>query len=270
MNENETQSAEDKVSAAESTASTSEVAKSTTKKSSKRKYFVSFIVVAVILLGVIYLLEKEGRSSTTIFSSLIESQQANAVVAVVNGENIISSQLDTSIEQFNQVAAIQGIDVTNPDAMVEIRGQALDVLINTQLLKQAAAERGISVTDEEAESRLETIKEDLGGEEVLTERMNELGIGTEQLHQDIKDELLIKELLDQIFLESDISVTEEEVAAVYENAKSAAGDEAVDLPALEEVRAEVEAQILSSKEQAAIDEYLSGLKSEAEIEIPAE
>jgi hypothetical protein len=239
------------------------VAASTTKKNPIKVYAIAVGTVVIIMLGVLYLLEKEGRSSTTVFSSVISGQEAGIVVAVVNGEKIISSELDTSIQQFSQAAAAQGVDITSPDSQIDIRNQALDVLVNTKLLKQAAVEQGITVTDEETNERLETIIADIGGEEILTERMEALGIDSEQLYRDVKDELVIKALLDAIFLEAEIVVTDEEVEAVYENAGGVDGG----LPALEEVREQVEAQIITSKEQVAIDEYLTELKNVADIEV---
>lgn len=232
-------------------------------KSKLGAYIAAFVVVAIIILGVLYFLEKEGRSSTNIFDSVIASQEANTVVARVNGEEIINSELNTSVQQFSQAAAAEGVDVASPDAQVEIRNQALDVLINTELLKQAAAERGITVSDEAAASRLATIETDIGGAEVLAERMQTLGITTDRLKSDIRDEIMIQELLDLIFQEAGITVTEEEIAEVYANA----GEANADLPALEEVRPQIEAQIKASKEQEVIDKYLTELKAEAEIEI---
>ncbi len=248
---------------AENTEAAPVATKSSFCKPGMRRYVAAVLVVALIILGVLYLLEKEGRSSTTIFSSIIESQQANMVVAVVNGEEIVNSQLDTSIQQFAQVAVAQGVDATNPEAQAEIRSQALQVLINTQLLKQAAAEGGIVVTDEAVAERLETIKVDIGGEEILAERMSSLGIDEAQLQTDIKDELLIQQLLDTVFEKVDMTISEEEVTAVYDNA----GGPEAGLPPLEEVREQIEAQLVASKEQVAIDEYLTELKDGAEIEI---
>lgn len=235
----------------------------TISKSTIKSYVTSVVVVAVIILGALYLMEKEGRSKTNIFESVLVAQEAKAVVAVVNGDEIINSELATSIQQFSQAAAAQGVDISNLDALSEIRAQALDVLINTKLLKQQAAEKGMSVTDEAASDRLAAIEVDIGGAEVLAERMKSLGIGEEQLHNDIKDELLIQELLDTVFAEADVSVSEEDILEVYENA----GGEGAELPPIEEVRDQIEVQVKTSKEQAAIDEYLAELKEGAEIEI---
>jgi FKBP-type peptidyl-prolyl cis-trans isomerase (trigger factor) len=208
-------------------------------------------------------LEKEGRSSTTIFEGFLSAQEANAVVATVNGTDIVNRELDVSIEQFSQMALSQQVDITNESIQSEIRTQAIEVLVNTELLKQEAASRGISISTEEASARLESITEEIGGEEVLGERMATLGIDRAQLQQDIREELLIQSLLDQVFVEAAIEVTDEEIAAVYEGA----GGGSEGFPALEEVVGEVRAQITASKEQQAIDTLLLELRSEAEIEI---
>ncbi|MCA9359686.1 SurA N-terminal domain-containing protein [Candidatus Kaiserbacteria bacterium] len=264
MSENETQNSTKEETAVKT--ETSSEQETSTKKSPIKLYAVALVVVAVVIVGVIYLLEKEGRSSTNFFGSYIAAQEEKRVVATVNGQDIINKDLNTSVEQFRQMADSQGVDTTNADVQSEIRSQALDVLINTGLLKQAAQERGLSISDEEVTNRLEEIKAEIGGEEVLNERMESLGIGADKLQSDIKDELLIQALLDQVFAEANIEVTEEEIAAIYEQAGG--GD--AGLPSLEEVSAQIEAQLLSSKEQEVIDGYLSELRDGAEINIEVE
>lgn len=260
MNETETQQPSSETETSTSPEITGNVSKA--KSSPWKGLLMAGVVVLIIILGVLYLLEKEGRSSTHIFASLIEQQEANVVVATVNGNDIINAKLQTNIEQFSQVAAAQGVNVSDPLVQADIRDQALEVLINTELLKQEAASRGIAVSDDEVETRLSEIKDELGGEDVLAERITALGIEEEQLFSDIRDELIIQQLLDQVFEVAAIEVTEEEITSVYEDA----GGEEAGLPVLEEVRDQVEAQIKASKEQEAIDEFLNGLRSEANIE----
>lgn len=98
---------------------------------------------------------------------------------------------------------------------------------------------------------------------MLNERMETLGLNREKLESDIRDEILIQSLLDQVFAAADLSISEEEVQSVYE----AAGGQEAGLPELAEVREQVESQIRSSKEQAAIDEFLIELKEDAEVVI---
>lgn len=258
MNENETQKPSESPVESEVKASTE-----TSSKLSIKSYVIAIALVTVIILGALYQLEKEGRSNTSFFTEMLAKQEASKVVAVVNGTDIINSELDTSIEQFSQVAVAQGVDLTDADTQTEIRNQSLEVLVNTELLKQEARERGLSISDEEVDIRLNEIKIELGGEEVLNERMESLGIETDKLRSDVKDELLIQSLLDQIFAEKDTTVSEEEISTVYEEA----GGSDAGLPSLEEVSAQVEAQIRNSKEQEIIDGYLTQLKTEADIKI---
>lgn len=221
------------------------------------------LIVVITLLVVLFLLEKEGRSSTGIFNSYFASQEAGMVVATVNGTELTNGDLATSIEQFNQAAVAQGVDTTDPQVQADIKSQSLEVLINTELLKQEAVEQGIEVTEAQAIERLAEIETEIGGAEVLDERMAALGLTREQLQDDIQDEILIQSLLDNVFAEANIAVTDEEIQEVYD----AAGGVDAGLPALAEVKDQVEAQIRSSKEQEAIDAYLAELKAGAEIEI---
>jgi len=137
----------------------SEERERTPKKSLLKLYLMAALVVAVVIMGVLYTLEKEGRSSTAIFSSMIASQVDNEVVAVINGEEIVNKDLDASIEQFKQIALAQGVDVNDPSTQAEMRNQALQVLINTKLLVREAGNRGISVSEEDVNARIEDIKQ---------------------------------------------------------------------------------------------------------------
>lgn len=254
MSESETQQITAEAEVTTGTATTS------MKKGSRLKWMIGAVVtVVLIVLGVLYQLEKEGRSPTHLFTSIIERQEANRIVATVNGEVIKNAELQTSIKQFTQIAEAQGMEATGED----IKNQALEVLINTSLLKQEATARGISITDEDVTERVSGIQEEIGGAEVLQERMSAIGIDAEQLQSDVKDELLIQKLLDQVFADAKIEITDEEVVAVYDGA----GGTEAGLPALEEVRPQIEAQINSQKEQAAIDGLLTSLKDKAEIDI---
>ena len=241
----------------------SEAAAVSNKKPVLKLYGTAAIAVAVVLLGVLYVTEKQGRSSTTLFSSIIEKQVLGEVVAEVNGTDITNGDLQNSIAQFNQLAVAQGIDSANPEVQADIRTQALDVLINTELLVQAAKERDISATGEQVAQRREGIIQQLGGEDVLQERMELLGLSDEDLMEDLEEEIIIQTLLDQVFAESDVEVSEEEISAVY----ASAGQEGAELPALEEVRDFLEQDLRASKEQEAIDSFLETQKTAAVISV---
>lgn len=225
---------------------------------------IAFGVVALVLLAVaLFFLERNGTLSTGIFDAYFEQQAAAAVIATVNGEEIIGRDLTTSMDQFSEAAIAQGVDVSNPEFKEMVRERSLEVLINTELLKQEAAERGIVATEEEIVTRIESVEAQLGGPAALDERIAELGIDRDRLREDISDEIVIQALLEEIFTEAEITITDEDVEALYEEA----GGAEAGLPALEEVRPQVEAQIQAAREQEAIDTFLETLRSDADIQI---
>lgn len=219
------------------------------------------ILVAAGVVGGIYFVTKDIDKEVA--SNVNEVVEPSSTVAEVNNVEIKGSDLNTSIQQITVSAQLQGVDITDPNMQQNIQDQAVTMLVNTELLKQAAVEQGLSVSDEDIDTRLEELVAETGGEAVLAERMQNLGIDDETLRKDIGNELLIQLLLDEIFTEADVTVTEEEVVAFYEQA----GGTEAGLPELEEVRGQIEAQVRSTKEQEVLNTYIEELRTDAEIEV---
>ncbi len=227
-------------------------------------YVIAVIALAAIAAGVVYLMEKDGRLSTGIFMQA-NAISARATIATVNGTKIKGEELSTSINQISTSASQQGIDITDPSVQENIRGQAVEMLVNTELLRQEAAKREIVITDEDVTARIDALVTEVGGQELLNERMAALGIDDEILRRDVRSELLIQRLLEQVFSEKNITVSDEEVNEVYE----AAGGADAGLPALSEVRSQIEEKVRGGKEQEIIDEMLVELRAAATIEMPS-
>lgn len=217
---------------------------------------VGAVVVALAVVAMWYFGASNTPNSTTGIPD-------NQVVATVNGVDIVGSDLATSISQITTTAQLQGIDTTDPSVQTEIRGQAIEMLVNTEVLEQEAAERGIVVTDADVEARIAALVQEVGGEEILNERMLSLGINEATLEADVKSELMIQELLDQVFAEAGIEVTEAEVEELYQ--VTTGGGEGA--PALEDIRSQLEAQIRASKEQAIVDQFIAELREDATVDI---
>jgi parvulin-like peptidyl-prolyl isomerase len=145
-----------------------------------------------------------------------------------------------------------------------MKKQSLEVLVNTELLRQAAVAAGVTVSQEQIDTRYADLIKAQGGEEQLIARMTELGITPESLQSDIENEILIQTHLTTALDTSKISVTEEEVEALY---KSVTSNPEVEVPPLAEVRAQVEQEIRFGKEQELVSEYIATLKEKAEIEV---
>ena len=227
-------------------------------------YLVAIIALVAIAAGVVYLMEKDGRLSTGIFVPA-DGISPNSTVATINGTKIKGAELSTSINQISTNASLQGIDITDEEVQTNIKQQAIEMLINTELLRQEAGKREIVITDEDVTTRIDALVTEVGSQELLDERMASLGIDNDTLRKDVRSELLIQRLLDQVFGDSNITITESEIESVYENAK--ASDPTV--PALSEVKGQIETSLRSNKEQQILDSLLTDLRAAATIEMPS-
>lgn len=235
-------------------------------KSKSNKYTIITVVIVILaLLVVLFQLERQDRVGTNVFGGLIASLEANAPVAIVNGEDIKATDLESGIEQLSQAAIQQGFDATDPEVQGEIRSQAVDMIINTTLLEQEAVRNNIDIDDAAIDARIAELAESAGSEEALLARLAEFEIDEAQLRTDVSDELTIRALLDTVFIETGITVTEEEIVQVYNNAVAANGDQP--LPPLTEVAAQIEQQLKQTKEQEAIEAYVQELRASADIVI---
>jgi foldase protein PrsA len=248
--------------AIEATESVETVTKTTTA-SAWKFYAGAVAIVLIVLAGVVYVMEQQGRLQTGIFSGVQKMVGGSKAVATVNGTKVSQSDLDVSMAQISAGAAAQGADVASPEVKAQVQTQAIEMLVNTELLKQEAKKSDIAITDEDVNTRLESLKTDVGGEEVLAERMKEFNVDQKTLLRDIRNELTIQALLETVFATKDIAVTEAEVVEVYATAGGVEGG----LPPLTEVRPQIEAQIKTTKEQEIVTAYIDELRTSADIEV---
>ncbi len=228
------------------------------------QYGIAFGIVLIMGAGLWYVLEQQGRVETKLFESITAMVNPAPAAVIVNGTRIEQTLYDKNYAQLSAQAAQQGLDAATPEVAAQIKQQSIDIVVNSELLRQAAKAAGVEVTQEQIDDRYEQIVTAQGSLDQLKTRMTELGITEESLMADIADEILIQTHLASAVDSSSITVTEEEVKALYD---SIAGNAAVDVPPLEEVRAQVEQEIRYGKEQELISEYIETLKKDATIEV---
>lgn len=247
-----------------SDAANSEVAPTETNTQRKRYFTIAAVVVVLaIFLTIFYSMEKQGRLSTGVFDGIERFMAKNETVATVNGEKISAQDLRISIQQIAEGARLQGIDPEDPQVQADIRTQAIEVLVNTELLLQDAVDRNIEVSEAEVQGRYDQLVTEVGGIEVLEERMAQFDIDDDTLFRDINHELTIQKLLDELFAEQPAEVTAAEISSFYESI----GGEAAGFPPLSEMEAQIEAQLVGSKEQEIVSTYVELLRTNAVIEV---
>ena len=228
-----------------------------------KQYAIATVMIAIIGMVLWYGLEKQERVKTGVFDKIEGLVKTTKPVATVNGVKISKEQYEKNREQIIASAKQQGLDVSDTKVQSEIDTQAIDVLVNTELLRQAAKTAGVVVTPEQIESRYQEIVTTVGGVDELAQKMTELNVDENSLRSDIEGEILIKTYLADAVDISSIKIEESEIKTAYENASSTGSN----LPPLEEVAPQIEAQLKAVKEQDLIKIFIDNLKEKAEIEI---
>lgn len=228
-----------------------------------KKYGIAALIIIIMMLGLVFLLEKEGRINTGLFASMLRNSSATVAVALVNGVKIPQADFASSLLQLTQMAASQGANTTDVAFQDELKKQAMDNLVNGQILRQAALEAGIEAPTEQVDTRLAKIEAGIGGPEALATKMGEFGISEESLRRDIENEILIQGLFDNVISPEKTPVTEEEITKIYEQS----GGEKAGLPPLKDMRAQVVQKIEQNRQEQKISDYLEILRAKATIEV---
>jgi parvulin-like peptidyl-prolyl isomerase len=135
------------------------------------------------------------------------------VAATVNGEDIMKAELDEQVEKLQEQypQMFEGADAEA--RLLDFQQRLLDNMINGVLIRQAAEEMGIDVSDSDVDEQIEELKAGFETEEQFDEALAQAGMDMDALRTQIEDQLLTEALLEE--LNSDTEVAEEEITAYY-------------------------------------------------------
>lgn len=221
-----------------------------TKKSGSQFKIILFIIVLIIAGAVGF--------------KVYQSNNGGPAVASVNGDKITENAYQGTVSALTDEMAAMGFDTSNEAAIAEIETEALDRLINTKLLVQAAEEAGHTATDEEVDAMIADITTQFGGEEAFTAYLTDNEISQDTLREDMYEQIVVETYLTENTEITAVTATEEEVQALYDDI-AANAPEGQEVPTLEEVYAQVESQVVGTKQQEMLGDLLAELRAEAEI-----
>lgn len=144
--------------------------------------------------------EPAGSSTTT-----SQTEPPPNVVAEVNGQAIPLSEFQRQLTDARTYLLSEGL--VDPDTeegkatLQTLRSQVLDQLIDQVLIEQAARDRGLTVTDEELESSITKLKEDLGSDEAFAESLAANSLTEEEFRKLQRQQLLSRKVMDAITTE---------------------------------------------------------------------
>lgn len=167
----------------------------------------------------------ELREASDIETNLdvIGEGDESAAVATVNNEEITKEEFLEVEEQEKQQLMMMGMDPESEEAeqmMGEMRPQILENLIANTVLMQRVEEEGIEVSEEDVEDQYQQYVEQVGGEEMLEQQMEQAGMTKEDFKQEIAEHLpvqiYVESYLEENLDEEELEFTEEELRERYE------------------------------------------------------
>ncbi len=137
--------------------------------------------------------------------------------AVVNGLYIWNDDVDLKKQQLREAYETIGEDVPADDAL---REEALNELIDETLFLAAADERGLRPSDEELDSRIRALSEEMGGDDKLREWRDKNHYTEESFRRALERELAASKMRSVIFDEKLANVEQIHVYRIQSDDRS--------------------------------------------------
>ncbi|WP_257009764.1 SurA N-terminal domain-containing protein [Evansella halocellulosilytica] len=193
------------------------------------------------------------------------------VVAEVNGEDISAEEFETTyLGQFDQ--AMMQMQMTGEEVDQEqLKQQVAESMIGQELLIQEAENRGYDASEDHINELLEelVLQNGLGSEEEFFTALEEQqGMSEEEVMSLLETQVKVDQLVES---ESDgIEPTEEELEEAYEQMvaeqEAIAGEDA-EIPSFEDVKPEIEQQLMMQKEGEVYEILIDELRQDADVTV---
>lgn len=197
------------------------------------------------------------------FTGVVDIFSEEPVAAMVNGEKITQGEADARFAAIISSPQAEGIDLNNKEVLSGLRSQILDELINTKLLLQGAAKVGIVADSKVVEDEVQLIITQIGGEEELKSRLIENDLTEAEFKKSIVEQFAIQAYIEANTDVEEVAVTEEEIETFYEQITATSED----VPPLETIHDQIEAQLVSEKQLQIANIFISTLRDAAKINL---
>ena len=139
------------------------------------------------------------------------------VVAEVNGVPILASQVEKACEADRILLGARGEEVA-PREDLELRRKALDLIVNAELVYQAAKADGLQVPASEIDRQLEVIRSQFATDEEFADYLESAGSSLPQLRGEVERRLLMTAYTDGVA--GDLDLDDAEARRLYDEQKS--------------------------------------------------
>lgn len=137
------------------------------------------------------------------------------VAVIINDVEISNQRFDALYSEYRRSKGVAvGARGDQLNLMKQLRVEAMDKLIKNQLLIQAAAEKGIVVTDEEVDVEWAKLREPFKSDDEFKRRLDTESYTEESFRQHLRDMIAAKRYLDDVRLQA-MAVSDEELEQYY-------------------------------------------------------
>ena len=218
----------------------------------KTKTIGAVVIIVVAVAAGWYVLSRHAANGTA---------GANEAVAMVNGTLITRGQL-TTLE--SQMAAQQGEAATSTVAEAQFQSAALNSLIGTALLKQAAQQAAVTASSTEVDAQLASAKGQFSSQSDYQKALAAQGMTESDLRAQISDTLVINTYLEQQLHLSTATATDAEIQTLYK--QLAAQQTGTSTPPLSSAD-QVAKMVVQQKQQDSVNAYVAQLRAAANVQI---
>ncbi len=140
----------------------------------------------------------------------------NKTVATVDGIEINQKEIDSYVNLLKSLDE-NGESYSSEEQLKELEANAIDSYIVIKLIEKYASENNIAVTDGEVDGLIQQEIESFGSEKEFEEGLKEKGIDREFLEYQVKSNLMIKKVYDEVI--ADVEVSDDDVEKYYQDNK---------------------------------------------------
>lgn len=119
-------------------------------------------------------------------------------VATVNGVAISQEELDANFNQFMQMYGAYGVDTSDETLQINLRNSLLESLIVQELIVQEAENREITVSDEEVNAYIQSVKDSYGDADAYVKVLEENGYTEASYAEAVREQMVIELFRDDL------------------------------------------------------------------------
>ncbi|WP_087501735.1 SurA N-terminal domain-containing protein [Pseudomonas sp. SID14000] len=199
---------------------------------------------------------------------LAKASWADVAAARVNGVEIEMMRLERYFSEYLEAQGRAVTSIRNPTLYKRLRDQALDELIDKELLWQEAQRRGIAISDEQVSAHVGEVEAALGSPAIFERRLAEAGFDRAQYNEYTRRELAAQQVYAQ--LSAVAAPSQAEVEAFYDaNRETLQGAQQSDKPSVIHEQGLVLARttLIGQREAQARQAVRQRLRASATVEI---